>query len=47
MAKDGLQGAIRGKKRAADLVERKFSASAPNRLWVADFTHVATWSGVC
>jgi putative transposase len=57
MATDGLQGAIRGKKRrttipdgqaprARDLVDRDFKASAPNRLWVLDFTHVATWSGV-
>ena len=29
-----------------DLVERDFTATAPNRLWVADFTYVATWSGV-
>ena len=57
MAKNGLQGAVRGKKRrttipdgqadrAPDLVERNFNASAPNRLWVSDFTYVATWSGV-
>ncbi len=55
MAKDGLQGAIRGKKRrttipggqrAPDLVDRDFTAVAPNRLWVSDFTYVATWSGV-
>jgi putative transposase len=57
MAKDGLKGAIRGKKRrttipagqaerARDLVDRDFKASVPNRLWVSDFTHVATWSGV-
>jgi transposase InsO family protein len=26
-------------------VERAFSASAPNQLWVADITYVATWSG--
>jgi putative transposase len=26
-----------------DLVERDFTATAPNRLWVADFTYVATW----
>ncbi|MGW2183725.1 IS3 family transposase [Streptomyces sp. NPDC001732] len=25
---------------------RDFVASAPNRCWVADFTHVATWAGV-
>jgi transposase InsO family protein len=28
-----------------DLVERDFSASRPNQLWVADLTYVATWSG--
>jgi putative transposase len=26
-------------------VERDFSASGPNQLWVADLTYVATWSG--
>jgi putative transposase len=26
-------------------VERDFSASTPNQLWVADLTYVATWSG--
>ena len=31
--------------RPADLVERDFTAPAPNRLWVADLTYVATWSG--
>src|ERR671915_2363047 len=52
----GLAGAVRGKKirttvadpdgaRASDLVERQFTAGAPNRLWVADFTYVATWAG--
>jgi putative transposase len=56
MAREGLQGAIRGKKRrttipggqserAPDLVERNFKASAPNRLWVSDFTYVPAWSG--
>jgi putative transposase len=58
MAKAGLHGAIRGKKRRTtipdeqaerprDLVDRDFKAPAPNRLWVADITYVATWSGVC
>ena len=53
----GLQGAIRGKawkttipdaaaERPADLVQRKFQAERPNQLWVADFTYVATWTGV-
>ncbi len=52
----GLTGAVRGKQartthpsdvmdRPADLVERAFSAPAPNRLWVADLTYVSTWSG--
>jgi hypothetical protein len=52
----GLSGAVRGKtrrttvsdpsaKRAPDLVKRQFKAHAPNRLWVADFTYCATWSG--
>jgi putative transposase len=31
--------------RPADLVEREFSAPAPNRLWVADLTYVKTHSG--
>ena len=29
-----------------DWVNRDFQASAPNRLWVSDFTYVATWAGV-
>jgi putative transposase len=52
----GLAGAVRGKTkrttipavdgiRAGDLVNRDFTAAAPNRLWVAEFTYVATWSG--
>lgn len=28
-----------------DLVQRRFTADAPRRLWVADVTYVATWSG--
>jgi putative transposase len=56
MAELGLRGAVRGKTRRtttpdqtaarpADLVDRDFSASRPNQLWVADLTYVATWSG--
>lgn len=56
MQKIGLQGAIRGNwvrttiPDAAtlcplDRVNRQFHAPAPNRLWVYDFTYVATWSG--
>lgn len=52
----GLVGAVRGGKtrttipdeaaaRPADLVERNFTASRPNQLWVADLTYVATWAG--
>jgi putative transposase len=57
MRKAGLEGVRRGKRRRttipdgqaarpADLVDRDFTAVAPNRLWVADFTYVMTWSGV-
>ncbi len=30
---------------APDLVEREFTAEAPDRLWVADITYVPTWEG--
>jgi putative transposase len=53
----GLQGARRGRKvrttvrderheRAGDLLGRDFTAPAPNRRWVADFTHVTAWCGI-
>jgi putative transposase len=56
MREMGLQGVIRGKPirttvsdKAApcplDHVNRHFYAPAPNRLWVSDFTYVATWAG--
>ena len=56
MREMGLAGRVRGRRartttadpaaaRPADLVERRFAAAAPNRLWVADITYVATWSG--
>lgn len=32
-------------KRPPDLVERRFYAEGPNRLWVADITFVPTWTG--
>jgi hypothetical protein len=35
----------RGARPAPDLVDRKFTATAPNQLWVADITYVPTWSG--
>jgi transposase InsO family protein len=52
----GRQGAVRGRTfkttmpgaaamRPPDLVDRDFSASRPNALWVADLTYVATWRG--
>ena len=28
-----------------DLVERDFTAEAPDRLWVADITYIPTWAG--
>ena len=56
MGQMGLKGAIRGKpvrttisdKTALcplDHVNRQFQAPAPNRLWLSDFTYVATWAG--
>jgi hypothetical protein len=52
----GLTGRTRGAKRRTtipaeasgvhlDRVNRRFSADAPYRLWIADITYVATWSG--
>jgi putative transposase len=35
----------RAARPALDLVERNFSAPAPNRLWVADITYIPTWAG--
>ena len=32
--------------RAPDLVNRNFTATRPDALWVADFTYCSTWSGV-
>jgi transposase InsO family protein len=31
--------------RAGDLLNRDFTAPAPNRVWVMDFTYVRTWAG--
>src|SRR5205807_481302 len=31
---------------APDLVDRDFTATRPDQLWIADFTQVATWQGV-
>lgn len=52
----GITGVVRGKRkrttvpaavavRPGDLVNRCFSATEPNRLWVCDLTYVATCSG--
>jgi putative transposase len=54
--RQGIQGLRRGKAkrttiadpqapRPGDLVARQFNPEAPDRLWVADFTYVSTWSG--
>ncbi len=32
-------------KRAGDLLDRDFTAVAPNRVWVSDFTYCRTWAG--
>ena len=36
---------VPGVRVAADLVERNFTAGAPNRWWCADITYLATWEG--
>ncbi|WP_204408817.1 IS3 family transposase [Brachybacterium muris] len=52
----GIRGTVRGKcprttkpapetGRPLDLVQREFTATAPNQLWVADITYVPTRSG--
>ncbi|MBG6219027.1 transposase InsO family protein [Arthrobacter sp. CAN_A6] len=56
MRTEGLRGVSRAKGprttkpaaetgRPQDLVERRFTATAPNRLWVADITYVRTFAG--
>ena len=53
----GIEGVRRGRRirttrpdekaaRSPDLVERDFTATEPNRLWVTDLTFVPTWQGV-
>jgi putative transposase len=57
MRSAGLQGARRGRRcittrpdagaaRPPDRVQRDFTAAAPNRLWLVDFTYVPTWAGM-
>ncbi len=43
----GIRTTIRAKdgKRAGDLLDRNFTAAAPNRTWVMDFTYCRTWVG--
>jgi len=57
MGEAGIQGAKRRGKpwrttkpdltaaRRPDLVERDFTAATPNRLWLADITHLRSWEG--
>ena len=56
MRRAGLRGVSRRKwvtttvrdrahRPAPDLVQRAFTATGPNALWVADITYVATWIG--
>jgi len=56
MRRAGLSGMVRRRKgrttirvpgvaTAPDLVRRDFAPTAPNRLWVADLTEIATWEG--
>lgn len=57
MRDQGLAGVVRGKPRvttlpgqdgdevASDLLRRQFTAAAPDRAWVADFSYVITYSG--
>lgn len=56
MRQEGLRGVVRGRRtrttiandlfeKPLDRVQRRFVASRPDQLWVADFTFVATWSG--
>ena len=56
MREMGINGLVRGRRhrttirskdgvRAGDRFNRDFTADAPNRTWVADFTYVSTWTG--
>lgn len=56
MQRLGLQGVTRGRKKTTipdpaqpcpdDKVNRQFSATAPDQLWLSDFTYVSTWTGM-
>jgi putative transposase len=43
----GVRTTRRGREEtpAADLVQRDFTAPAPDQLWVADITYIPTWAG--
>jgi putative transposase len=57
MRQEGIRGAKRRGKpwrttiadpaaqKRPDLVNRQFTADAPDRLWVGDFTYLRTWEG--
>jgi transposase InsO family protein len=57
MRQHGMAGVIRGRRhtttirdesvaaRAGDLVDRNFTATGPNQLWVADFTYLRARGG--
>jgi putative transposase len=58
MRSHGIQGAKRrgrpwrttkpdpNAQRPRDLVERDFTAPAPNRVWVGALTHLRCWEGI-
>ena len=56
MSQEGLEGIVRGgwkrttigsdaADKPLDRVQRRFVATRPDELWIADFTYVATWAG--
>ena len=57
MHEHGIEGKLRGRKhrttipdetaleRARDLLQRDFTAAAPNEKWVCDLTYLRTWNG--
>jgi putative transposase len=56
MRQQSLEGIRRGRTRrttipaakpspAPDLVKRRFSATRPDEVWIADFTYIRTWQG--
>lgn len=57
MRAHGMKGLVRGKQfvttrpdpsapRPEDHVQRNFTASRPDELWIVDFTYVPTWAGM-